>query len=78
MNIHPCLFTVKEELRKNDNHQFLGCVAFLCQVFCVMRATDGKPFVPLVNPVLEVLSMCLDKSASEEEIICATSQVILL
>lgn len=70
-------FANKDKLRSESSSKFLGCIAFLSQCFARMRNKDGEPLMPLVGPVIEGLELCLDKEASEEEMLCAAAQILV-
>ena len=50
---------VKEEIRSNSHSQYLGCLAFICQVLHQMRMPNGDPFLILFKPALASLTMLL-------------------
>merc|ERR1711894_117486 len=68
----------KDELRKESTSKFLGHAAFLCQMFGVVRVNDNEPMIPLLNPVLDVLCICLEKGSPEEATLCGASQLFVV
>lgn len=68
------MYSEKQELRNSNQAHYLGCLAFLCQVFT--NIDDGRqPFQVLVKPSFEAIESLLDNKADEEEIMCGIRQV---
>ena len=69
------LFTERDELRNSNKTGYLGCLAFLCQVYANLRNEKGENFSVLLEPVFKSVETLLDNKAEEEEMLCATHQV---
>jgi len=79
--IYDCLVITmlhagRDALRKDEPAgKWLSCVALLCQTFSRMRASDDRPLKLLVQPVSQVLRLCLSAEACSDELECAATQV---
>ena len=50
-------------------------MAFLSQLLRQVRTAVNSPLTILVNPVAVMIELCLDDNCTEEEVVCATTQV---
>ena len=55
--------------------KWLSCVSLMCQAFSQLLTTSGTPLDLLVNPVVQLLQLCLSADASDDERACAAVQV---
>ena len=55
--------------------KWLSCVSLMCQAFSQPLTTSGTPLELLVNPVVQLLQLCLSADASDDERACAAVQV---
>lgn len=69
-------FKVKDELSHKKHEQYLGCLAFLCQIVTKCRNEHNRPFEPLLNPTTQALCALLAPGTDEEDLECAAHQLI--
>lgn len=69
-------FKVKDDLAKSNHTQYLGCLAFLCQIVSKLRDENNQPFRPLLKPACQALCSMMCLNAEEEDLECAAHQLI--
>ena len=63
------------ELRKASNPRFLALLSLLSEMFAKFRI-DGEPLHILPAAIISLLKKSLDSAATDEELECATTEVI--
>ena len=69
-------FKVKDDLAKSNHTQYLGCLAFLCQIVAKLRDENNHPFRPLLKPACQALCALMCLNGEEEDLECAAHQLI--
>ncbi|XP_005113329.1 CBP80/20-dependent translation initiation factor [Aplysia californica] len=60
-------YKARKELIASDPARFRGFLAFLCEIFGVMRTANNEVFKPLVNPIFDCFILPLGQEDQEEE-----------
>lgn len=68
-------YNKRDDLRKNNKTAYLGCIAFLCQIYANLRNEKGESFFVLLDPVYKATETLLDNKAEEDEMMCAAHQL---
>jgi len=71
------IYNQKDSLRtEQPRNKWLACVAMLCQLaHQIPNPTDGKVMKILVDPVFDVLELCLSSESPDSDVICAATQI---
>jgi len=71
------LYQNKDKLKsESPTKQWLSCVALLSQSLVQLSLPDGSPMAVFVGPVFQLLELCLSPGATDEEQLCAATQLL--
>ncbi|KAJ8338985.1 hypothetical protein SKAU_G00357710 [Synaphobranchus kaupii] len=69
-------FTRRDELQLSDVERWLGFITFLCEVFGIMRSSDGEPYRVLVCPIYTCLRELLESAeVKEDAVLCCSMEL---
>lgn len=65
-SLYLTFHSARKDLKENKPAHFKGFLAFLCEVFSVMRTTTNEVFKPLMPAIFDCFNMVLGKETTDD------------